>query len=150
MDPTEGRRVGPAGTTKTAGVPACPSSPQASSQRVHKDIHTEEALKKVINIKKKKKSSVTRCETKQETFLVAISAHNENKMSSRIFSQLTCRSGFLCSLPALLPLMLKSRGDTMPTKSKVSSLRNWIHVKSISQPWFSSHSSSSRLHRQLI
>lgn len=53
MDPTEGRRVGLAGTTKTAGVPACPSSLQVSSQRVHKDIHTEEALKKVINIKKK-------------------------------------------------------------------------------------------------
>lgn len=38
----------------------------------------------------------------------------------------------------------------MPKNSKASSLRNWIHVKRITQPWFSSHSSSSRLHRELI
>lgn len=85
-----------------------------------------------------------------EKNLLALSAHYENERLCRTFSQLTCRSGFLFSLPALLPLMLMSRGDTMPRKYKVSSLRNWIHVKSISQPWFSSHSSSSRLHRQLI
>lgn len=59
-------------------------------------------------------------------------------------------SVFLRSPPALLPPLMTSRGDWMPRKSRASSLRNWIHVKRTTQPWFSSHSSSRRRHRELI
>lgn len=59
-------------------------------------------------------------------------------------------SVFLRSMAILLPPLMTSRGDWMPRKSRASSLRNWTHVKRITQPWFSSHSSSSRLHKELI
>lgn len=52
----------------------------------------------------------------------------------------TAVSVFLRSQTALLPPLTTSKGDWMPRKSTASSLRNWIHVKRISLPWFSSHS----------
>lgn len=135
MDPAGGWRAGPTERMRRAGVGFSPSSPQFSPRRIQTDFHPEKELNRGDSCEAPAGNSIS---------LGIICSLR------KLFSRATAGSGFLSSPPALLPLLLISSGDTMPTKSSVSSLRNWIQVKRISQPWFSSHSSSSRLHRRLI